>query len=200
MANVQNLRKILWSQGHPERRLKINKNPTKEQEAIAIADAVVDGRVAKLQGHQLPTIQYTITLSHICNELISVGHLHIHRNDDRNVSVLDNIIRHQRRAPLHQFLNDWDETREPSWQKTSLVLVEQVNKPMGRSRGAAARRTLGLFKWLGHENNLAKMYNKHLKRQIIIAKCSQEAQQNYMIDCTYKDFPSYVAVLVWFKM
>jgi hypothetical protein len=56
MANAQNPRKIIWLQGHPERRLKKNEKLTEEQEAITIADAVADRRVAELQGQQLPTI------------------------------------------------------------------------------------------------------------------------------------------------
>jgi hypothetical protein len=65
-TNAQNLRKMLWSQGHPERRLKKNEKPTEEQEAIAIVDAAVDaaadGSVVELPGQQLPTIQHTLTL------------------------------------------------------------------------------------------------------------------------------------------
>jgi hypothetical protein len=89
-----------------------------------------------------------------------VGQLHIRRNYDRDVPVLDNIMRYHHRAQLHQYLADRDGNRKPYWQATSLALAEQVNKPTGRSHWAAARRTLGLFNWLGHGSNLAKMYDK----------------------------------------
>jgi hypothetical protein len=72
MANVRNQRKRLWSQGHPERRLKKNEKPNEEQKAITIADDVADGRATELQVQQLPTIQHTLALSHIYNELIPV--------------------------------------------------------------------------------------------------------------------------------
>jgi hypothetical protein len=68
-------------------------------------------------------------------------------------------MRYQQRAQLHQYLADQDGNRELYWQATFLALAEQVNKPTGRSRWAAARRTLGMFNWLGHESNLAKMYD-----------------------------------------
>jgi hypothetical protein len=74
--------------------VKKDDKPTEEQEATAITNAVADGRVAELQGQQLPTIQHTLTLSHIYNELIPVGQWHIRRNYDRNVPVLDNIMRY----------------------------------------------------------------------------------------------------------
>jgi hypothetical protein len=64
-------------------------------------DAVTNGRVAELQGQQLPMIQYTLTLSHIYNKLIFVRQWHIRRNDDRDVPVLDNIMRYQHREQLH---------------------------------------------------------------------------------------------------
>jgi hypothetical protein len=106
MANILNPRIILWSQGHPERRLKKNKKATEEQEAIVIEDAVADGCVAELQSQQLPTIQHTFTLSRIYNELIPGGEWHICRNDDRDVPVLDNIMRYQNRAQFYQHLAD----------------------------------------------------------------------------------------------
>jgi hypothetical protein len=116
-----------------------------EQEAIAIVDAVADGHVVKLQGQQLPMIKH--------------------------VPVLDNIMRYLHRAQLHQYLADRAGNREPYWQATSLASAEQVNKPTGRSRWAAARRTLDLFNWLGHRSNLNIFFDKQLEKQIIIAKC-----------------------------
>jgi hypothetical protein len=159
MANVRNPRKILWSQGSLERRLKKNKT-TEEQEAIAIADAFADGRIAELQGQQLQMIQHTFTPSHIYNELIPVGQLHIRRNNDRKIPVLTDSMKYQHQPQLYQYLADRDGTREPYWQETSLVLAEQVNKLKGGSRWAAVRRILGLFNWLGHRSNLTKMYDK----------------------------------------
>ena len=94
MTNVKLIpRQVLWSQGHPERRLKMGDTATEQQEAIAIADAVCEGKQAVLLGKQLPTIMHSLSLSHIFNELIPIGQWHLRRNDDRTVPVLITLCR-----------------------------------------------------------------------------------------------------------
>jgi hypothetical protein len=44
--------------------------------------------------------QLSLALSHIYNKLIPVGHLHIYRTDDCNISVLNYIMRYQRLEQL----------------------------------------------------------------------------------------------------
>ena len=193
MTNVKLIpRQVLWSQEHPERRLKMGDTATEQQEAIAIADAVCEGKQAVLLGKQLPTIMHSLSLSHIFNELIPIGQWHLRRNDDRTVPVLDNIMSYQHRTQLKTYLKTRDDDREPYWQETSLALADQVNKPTGKSRWAAARRTLNLFDWLGHGTNIAKMYGNEPARQDLEAKCphcgKEDNQQHCMLECSLPDF------------
>jgi hypothetical protein len=89
---------------------------------------------------------------------------------------------YQHRAQLKAYLKTRDDGREPYWQETSLTLAEQVNKPTGKSRWAAALRTLKLFDWLGHGTNIAKMCRDEQERQDLEAKCphcGKEDNQQY---------------------
>ena len=181
---------------HPERDTKRSADPTELDGAIFMADAVAGNTPrAKLGGRLMPTDVYQLQLENIYQEIIPLHRWHLRTNDAHQVPVLDDIIHHQQRATLKEYLAKRDGDRpDKRWSNTSFSFANIVHPPKDNSTWAAARRALIIFDWLAHGANRAKLYKLHPVQQATEAQCRHcgqpDTQEHCMLDCSLPQFTS----------
>jgi hypothetical protein len=186
-------RKFTHTKAHPERHEDRRLNPTLEDKAICMADAMAGKTKATLGDKKYPMIRETLKIEHIFDEIIIAGQWHLRTQDLIPFPVLGDVLPFQHSAQLHMYCSQRDRSNtENRWQSTAYALADKIHPAHNRSYWAAARRTVVAFDWIGHGRNRAKITTLPDEERLQTSKCTlcgqTDSQAHCMLHCTHTSF------------
>ena len=189
LANIEHPRDMRWVKGHPEEDRDRRDLTAEPDLGIFMADTVAEHDTRGLRARGLPDHIITLNFRHVLNEIIPVGQWHVRSCTPEVIPVLDDLLPHQHRVALREYLAQRDKRHSSDyWTTTSLALTHKLHPPVNSSHWARARRTLTVFDWTGHGRNLEKQATTpEAKRAARACKqCgSPDSQHHCMLDCAY---------------
>jgi len=192
-ADQHNPRQFKHIKAHPENYPERAKNPTEQDKAIFMADALAGNTFKKLGGKVMPMTRHHLKLEHLLNEIIPLRQWHFRTATLHATPVLNNIIEYQHQAQLDLMMATRDRSNdEDRWASTSLAFANEVHPPSNTSFWAAGRRSLIILDWLGHGRNRAKMKPQNTPEWIEAGRCVHcrlpDSQEHCMLQCNHAAF------------
>jgi hypothetical protein len=126
---------------------------------------------------------HSLKLDNIMNEIIPLHQWHFSTADEHITPVLNDLLDYQRRACLAAMTAN----RDQRWTTTALSFASSTHPPKDKSYWAAARRTLIVFYWVGHDRNKSKKCALYPAPKAQVEKCPHfhkiDGQAHCMRDC-----------------